>query len=87
MLTVAWFPRQIQELDHCTHLLTKYDPDLDNQHPVSQSVSQPPSFFPTDDALLLVNHRCLFQQVSRVIWQNEASPPRIGYIASWTEAQ
>lgn len=28
-----WIPRHITDLDRCTHLLTKFDPDLDYSHP------------------------------------------------------
>ncbi|XP_016402508.1 tyrosine 3-monooxygenase-like, partial [Sinocyclocheilus rhinocerous] len=28
-----WFPRKIAELDKCHHLINKFDPDLDQDHP------------------------------------------------------
>lgn len=28
-----WFPRHASELDQCNHLMTKYEPDLDMNHP------------------------------------------------------
>lgn len=34
-VTVPWFPRQIKDLDRCNMLITKFDPDMDQEHPVS----------------------------------------------------
>lgn len=28
-----WFPRHASDLDNCNHLMTKYEPDLDMNHP------------------------------------------------------
>uniref|UniRef100_A0A3P9ALZ7 Tyrosine 3-monooxygenase n=1 Tax=Esox lucius TaxID=8010 RepID=A0A3P9ALZ7_ESOLU len=28
-----WFPKKLSELDRCHHLITKFDPDLDQEHP------------------------------------------------------
>ncbi|XP_053112224.1 tyrosine 3-monooxygenase-like [Hemicordylus capensis] len=28
-----WFPKKMRELDNCHHLIPKYDPDLDHEHP------------------------------------------------------
>uniref|UniRef100_H3D551 Tyrosine hydroxylase 2 n=1 Tax=Tetraodon nigroviridis TaxID=99883 RepID=H3D551_TETNG len=30
---VPWFPRQLKDLDRCNMLITKFDPDLDQDHP------------------------------------------------------
>lgn len=31
--TEAWYPRHISELDLCNHLMTKFEPELDMNHP------------------------------------------------------
>uniref|UniRef100_A0A6Q2Z7F1 Tyrosine 3-monooxygenase n=1 Tax=Esox lucius TaxID=8010 RepID=A0A6Q2Z7F1_ESOLU len=33
-----WFPKKLSELDRCHHLITKFDPDLDQEHPVSECI-------------------------------------------------
>ncbi|KAG7267310.1 hypothetical protein CRUP_030075 [Coryphaenoides rupestris] len=32
-LLVPWFPRKIRELDQCNLCITKFDPDVDKEHP------------------------------------------------------
>ena len=29
----SWFPRHISELDECNHLITRFEPELDTEHP------------------------------------------------------
>uniref|UniRef100_T1IS97 Biopterin-dependent aromatic amino acid hydroxylase family profile domain-containing protein n=1 Tax=Strigamia maritima TaxID=126957 RepID=T1IS97_STRMM len=32
-IKAPWLPRHISDLDHCNHLMTKFEPDLDQEHP------------------------------------------------------
>jgi len=34
-VSVPWFPRQLKDLDRCNMVITKFDPDMDQDHPVS----------------------------------------------------
>lgn len=33
LIKEVWYPTHISELDHCNHLMTKFEPDLDMSHP------------------------------------------------------
>ena len=34
---VQWIPHHVSDLDKCGHLITKFDPELDQDHPVTQT--------------------------------------------------
>ena len=45
---VHWFPKKISELDRCHHLIAKFDPDLDQDHPVSDLFIHPENKEPSE---------------------------------------